>query len=299
MTTVEGRDGVVEVIDVHQHLSHDSLSREHRRLHVEWNVVFEGSRLHPSPADVDAQRAAELKNRLAALDEEGVQGAVIIPIHGYLRPDGIGATASMNDAVAEYRATAPDRFISAVGVVEPIHGPAGHSEIDRCRDELGFVGISVHGQVPTNSILMKRLIGRIGEAGLIPFIHAYGTYNETLAQVESVARDFPELPMLVLDAFHDRAQVGLVPEVADRCPNLYFDLSSSACFEVLGLPQVRKVGADRFLYGSNMHSLPLNTRPLGRLRQSILDSDLTIGEQSMILAGNARRLLRLQGGTGS
>ncbi len=182
----------------------------------------------------------------------------------------------MNDAVAAYRAKAPDRFVAAVGVVEPIHGPAGYPEIDRCRDEHGFVGISVHGQVPTNSLLMKRLVGRIGgEAGLLPFVHAYGTYNETLAQVESVARDFLELPMVVLDAFHDRAQASLVPEIAGRCPNLYFDLSSSACFEELGLPQVRQAGADRFLYGSNMHSLPLNTKPLGRLKQAILDSDLS------------------------
>jgi predicted TIM-barrel fold metal-dependent hydrolase len=295
VTTVGGQDGVVAVVDVHQHLSHDSLSQEHQRLHVERNVVFEGPRRHASPANIEAKMAAELENRLTALDEDHVQGAVIIPIHGYLRPGGTCDTAAMNDAVAGYRAKAPARFVAAVGVVEPIHGPAGYSEIERCRDELGFVGISLHGQVPTNSILMKRLVGRIGEAGLIPFIHNYGTYNETLAQVESVARDFPDLPMLVLDAFHDRAQVSLVPEVAERCQNLYFDLSSSACFEVLGLPQVRKVGAHRFLYGSNMHSLPLNTKPLGRLKQSILDSDLTVTEKSAILAGNAKRLLRLQG----
>jgi len=296
MTDGRATDGGLDAIDVHQHLSHDSLRREHQRLHVERNVVFEGPRRSTSPPDPAERGRAELANRLAALDEESVRGAVIIPIHGYLRPEGIRDTALMNDAVAEYRALAPHRFVAAVGVVEPIHGPAGYPEIERCRDEHGFVGISLHGQVATHSLLMKRLVGRIGEAGMVPFVHAYGTYTETLAQVESVAHDFPELPMLVLDAFHDRTQAALVPEVAQRCPNLHFDLSSAVGFEVLGLPQVRRVGAHRFLYGSNMHSLPLNTRPLGRLRQAILDSDLPVDDKAKILSGNARRLLGLPDG---
>jgi predicted TIM-barrel fold metal-dependent hydrolase len=281
-----------DVIDVHQHLSHDSLDVAHRHLHVERNIVFEG----PRDAAVDAgssrdKAAIELRVRLDALDAQHVRGAVIIPIHGYLRPRGIIDTAAMNDAVAAYRDRRPDRFAAAVGVVEPIHGPAGYGEIERCRDELSFVGISTHGQVPTNSVLMRRLIEKIGEAGLVPFIHAYGTYNETIAQVDSVAKDFPQLTMLVLDAFHDPAQVSLLPEIAERRPNLYFDLSTSVNFEVCGLPQVRAVGADRFLYGTNMHSLPLNTKPLGTLLPSILESDLTDKEKAAIFSGNAKRIL--------
>jgi uncharacterized protein len=283
-----------DVIDVHQHLSHDALDHHHRHLHVERNIVFAG----PAPAhegtDTGKSKASiELGNRLDALDAEHVRGAVIIPIHGYLRPRGVADTASMNDAVAAYRDRAPDRFIAAVGVVEPIHGPAGYGEITRCRDELGFVGISTHGQVPTNSLLMRKLIGKIGDARLVPFVHCYGTDNETIAQVASLAWDFPDLPMLVLDVFHDPAQVSLLPAIAERCPNLYFDLSSAVNFEFAGLPQIRSLGADRFLYGTNMHSLPMHTKPFGTLLPSIMDSDLTKDEKSAIVSGNAKRILGL------
>jgi predicted TIM-barrel fold metal-dependent hydrolase len=281
-----------EVIDVHQHLSHDALDADHRHLHVERNIVFEGPRAGGDDAEpAESKASVELRIRLDALDAQHVRSAVIIPIHGYLRPRGVADTASMNDAVAAYRDRQPDRFIAAVGVVEPIHGPAGYGEITRCRDELRFVGISTHGQVPTSSLLMRRLIGKIGEAGLVPFVHAFGTYNETISQVDSVAKDFPDLTMLVLDVFHEPAQVSLLPDVAERRPTLLFDLSTSVNFETAGLPQIRAVGADRFLYGTNMHSLPLNTKPLGTLLPSILESDLANDEKAAILSGNARRIL--------
>jgi predicted TIM-barrel fold metal-dependent hydrolase len=288
------QDHGFDVIDVHQHLSHDSLDDAHRHLHVERNIVFEGPALRRKGADTGESKASiELRTRLDAMDAQHVRGAVMIPIHGYLRPRGVVDTASMNDAVAAYRDRERRRFIAAVGVVEPIHGPAGYGEIRRCRDQLGFVGISTHGQVPTNSLLMRRLIEKIGEAGLVPFVHCYGTCNETIAQVDSLAKDFPGLTLLVLDAFHDPAQVSLLPEVAERRPNLCFDLSTSVNFEATGLPQIRAVGADRFLYGTNMHSLPLHTKPVGTLLPSILDSDLTKNEKLAILSGNARRILGL------
>jgi predicted TIM-barrel fold metal-dependent hydrolase len=287
-------DHGLEVIDVHQHLSHDALDDAHRHLHVERNIVFEGPGLGHRGTDTgESKSSIELRNRLDAMDAQHVRRAVVIPIHGYLRPRGIVDTASMNDAVAAYRDRERSRFVAAVGVVEPIHGPAGYGEIKRCRDQLGFVGISTHGQVPTNSLLMRRLIEKIGEADLVPFVHCYGTYNETIAQVDSLAKDFPDLTMLVLDAFHDPAQVSLLPEVAERRPNLYFDLSTSVNFETTGLPQIRAVGADRFLYGTNMHSLPLHTKPFGTLLPSILDSDLTKQEKLAILSGNAERILGL------
>jgi len=279
-----------DVIDVHQHLSHDSLGPAHRHLHVERNIVFEGPRENLIGADGGDAAAIELRSRLAAMDDEHVRHAVIIPIHGYLRPQGISNSAEMNDAVSAYCRTAQDRFVAGVGVVEPIHGPAAYGEIIRCRDELGFIGISTHGQVPTSSLLMRRLIGKIGEAGLIPFVHCYGSYTETVAQVDSLAGDFPDMPILVLDAFHDPSQVSLIPEIAARRPNLYFDLSTAVSFEMTGLPQVRAVGAHRFLYGTNMHSLPLNTKPLGALLADILGSDLCPEDKTAILAGNARRL---------
>lgn len=238
----------------------------------------------------------ELHTRLRTMDRHHVRGAVVIAGPTYLRPRGVLDTMVVNDALAAYRDRKPDRFLAAVGVVEPLYGVDGYSEVKRCRDELGMVGVSFHNAfqgVPVDSPLMRPLIERVGEAGLVPFLHAIGTPMETLWQVDSLAKDFPDLPMVVLDVFHDINQVKSLPEVAERRPNLTFDLALLVSFECLGLPTVRVVGAERFVYGTDMYSWPLQTQPFGTLAPGIVASDLPAEDKARIFSGNITRLLGL------
>lgn len=243
-----------------------------------------------SKADLD------LSTRLAILDAEHVRGAVIIAGHTYLRPRGLADTMDVNNAVAAYRNATPDRFLAAVGVIEPLYGPAAYSEVTRCRDELGMRGISFHNAyqgVPIDSPQMRPLIEKIGEAGLTPFIHAIGSQLETIWQVDSLAKHFPDLPMVVLDTFYDHNAVRALPEIAERRPNLTFDLALLVGFECLGLPVVRAVGAHRFVYGTDQYSWPLMTKTYGSLLPSILDCDLSDADKTAILSGNIKRILRI------
>src|SRR5262249_7737777 len=86
----------------------------------------------------------DARARIAALTRRGVDQAVVIAAPSYLRPDGLVDTRRMNDLVAAYRDVDPDRFPAAVGVVEPLYGERGLAEVDRCKFELGLVGISFH-----------------------------------------------------------------------------------------------------------------------------------------------------------
>jgi predicted TIM-barrel fold metal-dependent hydrolase len=230
----------------------------------------------------------ELNTRLATMDAQHVQGAVVIASSSYVRPRGLADTMAVNDAVAAYRDREPSRFVAAVGDVDPLYGPAGVSEVKRCRDELGLAGISLHGM----GFIMRPLIEKVGKLGLVPFVHV-GTPNETIWQVDSLAKDFPDLTMVVLYVFNSISQIGSLAEVAGRRPNLYFDLSGSISFETLGLPHLRTIGADRFLYGTYTHSWPLHTKPFGELLADIVDSDLSQVDKAAILSGNIKRILNL------
>jgi predicted TIM-barrel fold metal-dependent hydrolase len=246
------------------------------------------------PAGAPTGAEKDLDTRLSIMDTDGVAAAVVIAGHTYLRPHGIADTRAVNDAVAEYVSRAPHRLIAGVGVVEPLYGQVGPAEVRRCRSELGFAGISFHNRfqgAPVDSPLMTPLLETIGDEGMIPFVHAYGTPLENLSQVDSLAGRFPDLPIVVLDVFHDVTQIRALPEVARRRPNLYFDLSLLVNFETLGLPAVREIGADRFLFGTDQYSWPLMTTPYGCLADGIVASTLPDAEKAMILSGNALRLL--------
>lgn len=238
----------LDVIDVNHHL-----------LEFDHHTATGPSLVSPaslSDRDLEADAAAHL----AILDAQGTRGAVILASSTYVRPRGLVDTRAVNDSVARYRDRVPDRFVAAIGHVDHLYGQAGQDEVTRCHEKLGLVGIGFSGM----NFMMRPLVYRMAVLGLIPFI-GVGYPNETLWQVDTLAREFPELPMVVLNVFHDVGQVGSLVEVAERRPNLYFDLSGSINFETLGLPQLRPIGARRFLYGTSTHSYPRNTRPFGEL----------------------------------
>ena len=106
----------------------------------------------------------ELESRLAIMDDGGVQQAVVIPGHGYLRPEGIADTRRVNDAIAAYRDRCPERFPVAIGIVEPQHGAALLDEIDRIDEDLGLRGVSFHTRfqgVSLDSQWIARAVDRL------------------------------------------------------------------------------------------------------------------------------------------
>ncbi len=229
------------------------------------------------------------------MDATGVDQAVLIPGHGYLRPEGLADTRRINDAIAAYRDRRPDRFPAALGVVEPLYGKAGLDELTRIRDELGLVGVSFHVRfqgVSTNSPLVVALVHRMAALGLVPYLHAVAEVaDEAMWKVEEVARCEPETTMVVLDAFSSHEQGEQVLRVAERTPNLVFDTSLSHGMH--GAERlVRACGAQRLVFGTDVYShvVPQTRNPT---LDSVVDSGLDDGAKSAILAGNLRGILGL------
>lgn len=241
----------------------------------------------------------ELAHRLAIMDDQDVSQAVIIAGHAYLRPDGIEDTRRVNDGVAAYCAATPGRFPAGVGVAEPLYGERGLDEIDRCRRDLGFAGMSFHARfqgVSLDSPWVRRFVERIGDNGMVPYLHAIADSPENaLWKIDVLAASFPDLPMLVVDAFTNFEQAREVVPIAERRENLLFDTSLAYTFRLIE-PLVERCGAQRVVFGTDIYSWPTSTKGSHVLGE-ILASALSEADKALVLAGNVRRVLGIEGGS--
>jgi predicted TIM-barrel fold metal-dependent hydrolase len=239
----------------------------------------------------------ELSTRLEIMEAGGVDQAIVIPGHGYLRPDGIADTRRVNDGIAAYRDRRPDKFPVAVGIVEPQHGAVSFAEIKRIKQDLGLVGISFHTRfqgVSLDSQWVLRYVGAMAEEGLVPILHAIpDNPDEALWKVMVIARAHPEVRMLVLDAFESFETTREIASIIDLAPNLVFDTSLSYNFDFIE-DMVKRFGADRFAFGTDLYSPPLGRR-ITHLLPQIRESSLSEAEQAQLCGGTARSLFGIPG----
>jgi len=241
----------------------------------------------------------ELAERVRIMDEGGVRQALVIPGHGYLRPNGLADTRRVNNEIAAYRDDSPDRFPVACGIVEPRDGPHALDELERVGSELGLVAISFHTRfqgVSMDSRWILRYLDRMGELGLVPVIHAMDdTPEESLWKLASIARFLPDLTILALDAFSSYEATRQCFFVADVAPNVVFDTSLSYNFDFIEEFAVR-FGSERVLFGTDLYSWPVGRR-VSHLLPQIVECGLPRETKAAILGDNARRLFGMRVGT--
>jgi len=270
------------VLDVHHHVG-DAFT------------ALGGDLNSAADAEPGTSEREDLESRLEIMDRDDVAQAVVIPGHGYLRPGGVADTRRVNDSIASYRDRRPDRFPVAIGITEPVYGAASLDEIDRVHDELGLAGISFHTRfqgVSLDSKWVERAVERLGEHSMVPVLHAMDdTPEEALWKLAALARRFPELPILALDGFSSYEATRQCFFVAELAPNLVFDTSLSYNFDFIeGF--VRRFGADRIAFGTDLYSWPVGLR-ISHLLDQIVASELRRGDKVAILAGTARRVFGL------
>jgi uncharacterized protein len=273
----------LDVIDVHHHVGEPS-------------AVFGSMPLSGQPGPEPDDHTDEVAKRLEVMEAGGVDQAVVIPGHGYYRPEGVKDTMRINDGIAAYRDRNPSRFPVAIGVVEPTYGEHSLPEIDRVAYELGLAGISFHVRfqgVSLDNQWVQRYIHRIVERGMTPVLHAvHETSENPLWKVAAIARTFPDTEMLVLDAFGSHEGTKECFFTAEVAPNLVFDTSLAHGW---GLIEhfARTVGAERVAFGTDLYSWPLGRR-ISPIAEEIATSTLDEDAKRLILAGNARRLFRMK-----
>jgi predicted TIM-barrel fold metal-dependent hydrolase len=275
-----GRDPRLGVIDAHHHYMPP----------VEDDALF-GQRA-PMESDLYARR--ELEERLRAMEAEGIEQAVIMPAHGYLRPRGIADARRINDGISAYQQADPDHFPVALAVAEPLFGSASLAELDRVRDELGLAGVTFHARfqgVPADHRLIVGLIERMAELGLVAFVHAGDSSEEEVWRILNIARRVPEVTVVVLDAFDRLEKTNQVLVCAELGQNLVFDTAGCADLDFI-LRFTARYGARRIVFGSGRYS---STTPRKRhhVLSDLFAADLPDEDKRAIVAGNITRIFGL------
>lgn len=242
---------------------------------------------------------AEAAVRLQTMRYLGVDQAVLIPGHGYLRPRGQEDTIRINDAIAAYRDSNPDAFPAALAVIEPLHGSASFDELRRIKSELGLAGVSFHARfqgVATNSAYVLALAREMVKLDLVPFVHAVAaSRDEDWWKVQDFAESIAEVPVLALDAFTSSEKAWEAVRVAQKTPNLYFETSGCSDLAFI-LPLIEEVGADRVVFGTDQYSALQSRGPGLRntiLHQLVYTDRIEAGGKRAILCDNVRRLLKI------
>jgi len=264
----------MEIFDIHHHL---------------------GSLTGGSLQEGDDWQERDYSNRLRIMDANGVSAAAILAATGYIQADGIKDTMRCNDIVAAYRRRDPKRFPVACGIVEPLHGSRSLGELERMKLELRLDGVVWHSRfqgVAVDHQLMRPLLKKVSELGLVPLIHTNAESNlEAVWRLERLALEFPDLTFVSMDALTTNTNSQLALDIAKRTKNIIFDTA-----HVRGPAYVRSfveaVGSQRMIFGSLFYSQPASYEHCATLVE-IQAAKISDADKANILALNAKRLFKI------
>jgi predicted TIM-barrel fold metal-dependent hydrolase len=264
----------MEIFDIHHHLG--SLT---------------GGSLQEEPGWQDR----DYDNRARIMQANGVSMSAILVATGYIQADGIKDTMRSNDSVAAYRKRDPKRFPVACGTVEPLHGSRSLDELERIKHELHLEGVVWHNRfqgVVIDHPLMRPLLKKVNELGLVPLVHTNAESNmEAVWRLERLALEFPELTFVSMDALTTNVNSQLVLDIAKRASNILFDtahIRSSAYIRHF----VETVGSHRLVFGSLFYSYPASYERCATLEE-VKAAKISDKDKENILSLNARRLFKL------
>jgi predicted TIM-barrel fold metal-dependent hydrolase len=275
----------MEIVDGHQHVGDVS-------------GVTAAMDLSTPAMDLDSTelQEREFRVRVQSMQNIGIDWAVIQPGHGYLQPEGIKDTMRVNDAMVAYRRRDPVRFPIALGTVEPKHGARSLEEIDRVKHELGLNGLSWHHRfqgVFMDHPWMAPFLRRLVDLELVPFIHTNpGSKLEAPLRLHRLARAFPELTFLALDAFHSYEGGCDAMDLAEEVPNILWDVSGAFSWPFVEA-WVRRHGSERLSFGGGVGYSATVPSTQSRLLDDIRNGNLSDEDKANILGRNMRRLFGL------
>ena len=265
----------MEIFDIHHHLG--SLT---------------GGSLQEEPGWQDR----DYSNRVRIMEANGVTHSAILAATGYIQADGIKDTMRSNDTVAAYRKQDPKRFPVACGTVEPLHGARSLGELERIKHELQMEGVVWHNRfqgVAVDHQLMRPLLKKVSELGLVPLVHTNAESNlEAVWRLERLALEFPELTFVAMDALTTNTNSQLALDIAKRTPNILFDTA-----HVRGAGYVRQfveaVGSHRLVFGSLFYSYPASYEHCATLEE-VKAAKISEEDKANILSLNVKKLFRLE-----
>ena len=280
------------IIDFHTHVFPPQI-KKNRSKYIDSDPSFA---ILYSKKDAKLTTTDEL---IASMDKDGIDISVILNI-GWTTHE---LCVETNDYILESIARYPNRLIGFCAV-QPHSGRAAIAEVERCAKG-GIKGI---GELrPDVQLLdlndeetMEPFIEVVRKHKLILLTHASEPVGHKYPGKGSITPDilypfidsFPDLTIVCAHWGGGLPFYALMPEVKKAMNNVFFDTAASS---LLYSPQVynqviQLVGGDKILFGSDY---PLLVQ--GRLVKEINSLDLPEETKSLILSGNAQRLLNIKG----
>jgi len=274
------------IIDFHTHIFSPQIKKD-RSKYIAGDPCF--ASLYSSP---DA-RLATADELIASMDKDGIDISVVLNI-GWTKHE---LCVESNDYILESIARYPQRLIGFGAV--PLQSPeAALNEIERCVKG-GMKGIG-EMRLASYEEIIKPVIETIIRHKLILLTHASEPVGHQYPGKGSIT---PELLYPFITSFPDLTLVcahwggglpfyALMPEVKKAMGNVFFDTAASPfLYSPQIYNQVRQlVGADKILFGSDYPLLAPS-----RLLKEIRSLELPEETESLILSGNAQRLLGIKG----
>jgi predicted TIM-barrel fold metal-dependent hydrolase len=264
----------MEIFDIHHHL---------------------GSLTGGSLQEGEGWEDRDYSNRVRIMEANGVTQSAILSATGYIQADGIKDTIRSNNTVAAYRKRDPKRFPVACGLVEPLHGARSLDELERIKNELHLEGVVWHNRfqgVAIDHQLMRPLLKKVSELGLVPLIHTNAESNmEAVWRLERLALEFPEMTFVSMDALTTNVNSQLSLDIAKRTKNILFDTAhvrSPAYVKQF----VEAVGSHRLIFGSLFYSHPASYEHCATLEE-VKAAKISDEDKANILSLNAKRLFKL------
>jgi predicted TIM-barrel fold metal-dependent hydrolase len=280
------------IIDFHTHVFPPQI-KKNRSKYIEHDPCF--ALLYSDPK----AKMATAEELIAIMDEAGVDISVILNI-GWTTHE---LCVETNDYIIESVSRYPQRLVGFCAV-QPQSPKAAVVEIERCA-EAGIKGV---GEMRPDTqlfdlgdeVVMKPLVEVLRKHQLVLLLHASEPVGHDYPGKGGITPDilypfitsFPDLTIVCAHWGGGLPFYALMPEVKKTMSNVYFDTAASP---FLYTPQVynqvtQLVGADKILFGSDYPLLAQS-----RLLKEIAALDLSEEAKSLILSGNALRLLGIKG----
>lgn len=217
------------------------------------------------------------------MDEAGVDAAAVMTI-----ADLPGINPEALELIAKACNEFPRRLYGFIRL-HPWYRQESLSLLSRAVGELGFRGLKLH---PVSSLAHPSgedtiaLIRRAGELGVPTLFHCGDEPMTTPLSIEPAAAACPD-SVVILGHMGGYFHVDEALEVAERQSNIVLETSATPYPEKIK-EAVERIGAERVVFGSDG---PVSSPVLER--EKVMIAGLSAEETSLVLGGNAVRLLGL------
>ena len=247
-----------------------------------------------SSGDASVGPERDRDSRLAGMDHFGVAKTALMPGHSYAAPQGIADIEAINDGLHSYGQLEPERFVALFGTIDPRHGKASITEVERVA-EMGFAGLSWHHRMqglPMDHPAMFEIVARMDALGMIALVHCYANGDfEAPWRLRRLAERFAGTTFVALDAMTSPENLEQLIAIAESNANVFIDLTSTLLGGRGVLMALERLGGSRLVYGSNSYSM---TRPSSiAALDAIKQAGLSEADRKAVLGGNTARILGL------